>query len=925
MKKAPNGRTSAQNLTRYYPWLVFAVAFIVFLNTTGNLYNLDDELVTRNHPLTSQGIKAIPEIISSPYYSSGQTAYEYRPVVLISFAIEQTLFGENPHTSHFINVLLYAFTILLLYKTLHRLFTGYNALVPLLITLLFAVHPLHTEVVASIKNRDELLAFFFVLLSWVWAIGFIKHQGYKSGVLSVTAFSLAVLSKTSALPFAFIIPLSISVFDSFSENKFLLLTLFYAIIAGFIAPFFNFAHKVLFTVMVFALPYLSHLLLHTKLSDLSQLKKNIVGKFSHSNQTSDGYKWASVAIWLIVISSLFLGFTGVFYNFRLLIFMPLIGLLIIYFISHNTGKPYFFTTFISLVSLVSLNYTQSHIVAFCLVLILFIYFFAPKHKLTYLYVSLALLLAPWLWWARAEGLFWIVYLSFIMWLMSVPSRRKWGIILLAVFFISSPVISYIRGLSLFNSGFLYSMTAMGLALLLYFRFKRYRLALLMLFLIIPLALAVKLSTMTGSYSVLVKNYFNPATVVNLGADVLPASGRTLDLVEMPLDARAPLSLKAGTALYITAEYLIKLFFPLHMGFYYGYKHVEPQQWYHIQSLFSLLIHILLAVFALYMYKRNKLFLFGFLSYVAAISMFSNLVMPVPGLMADRFAYMPSLGFVIMLSALLFLLFRLNTNDTKIKLSTHKYLWITAFVILTLWSVRSIVRNTNWKDHLTLFRHDIPYLSQSAQAQNLLAAQLMNYAAAEKTAGKAIQMKQEAVTHFRNAIGVYPDFFNANYDLGRAYYELKNYDSALVYLQKASVLHPDFYDAPLRMAYIFHQTNSLIQAVEYYNKALELKADIPNAYKNLSIIYFGFNEPEKVIPVNHAYRAYAPDPKEPLINMARAFYQIQNTDSAAFYFEEILKLDPRDTDAMKALVEIYTNTDQTDKAAFYINALNSSER
>src|SRR4051812_10298510 len=93
----------------HYSIIVFAFSFFLFSNSIFNDYNLDDELVTRNHRLTAQGIGAIPEIFSSSYYTDAMGyAYEYRPIVLSSFAVEHQLFGENAHTSHFINVLIYA-------------------------------------------------------------------------------------------------------------------------------------------------------------------------------------------------------------------------------------------------------------------------------------------------------------------------------------------------------------------------------------------------------------------------------------------------------------------------------------------------------------------------------------------------------------------------------------------------------------------------------------------------------------------------------------------------------------------------------------------------------------------------------------------------------------------------------------------------
>src|SRR5690606_1658872 len=132
---------------------------------------------TINHRLTSKGISAISEIFSSPYYSDASgNAYEYRPVVLASFAIEHEFFGESAQVSHFINVLLYAISGLILFMLLTRLFSSMNIIFPFIVSLLFIAHPLHTEVVANIKNRDDILALMFALLSWWCAIRYCEKS-----------------------------------------------------------------------------------------------------------------------------------------------------------------------------------------------------------------------------------------------------------------------------------------------------------------------------------------------------------------------------------------------------------------------------------------------------------------------------------------------------------------------------------------------------------------------------------------------------------------------------------------------------------------------------------------------------------------------------------------------------------------------------
>ena len=107
-----------------------------------------------------QGFAGIKNIFTSDvwHFQNLNLGY-YRPLSLVSFAVEQQLFPNNPHVSHFVNVLLYSLTAFLLYFLLLKIFNRKHPLFSLVVTLLFIAHPLHTEVVANIKSRDEILSF----------------------------------------------------------------------------------------------------------------------------------------------------------------------------------------------------------------------------------------------------------------------------------------------------------------------------------------------------------------------------------------------------------------------------------------------------------------------------------------------------------------------------------------------------------------------------------------------------------------------------------------------------------------------------------------------------------------------------------------------------------------------------------------------
>lgn len=204
-----------------FPVALFLLTFIVFGNAIFNDYALDDEFYTAgSNKLTKEGTKSIPEIFNTrTFNNSDGSGYSYRPVAVASFALEIHLFGEDPVVSHFINVLLYAFLMVLLFHVLRRWFTTAGDWFSFFVCLIFLVHPLHTEIVANIKCRDELLAMLFTLLSIFFLWKFRETRKWYFFALYPVCYFAAILSKHTIIPFLALIPLALWFFTDESWKK----------------------------------------------------------------------------------------------------------------------------------------------------------------------------------------------------------------------------------------------------------------------------------------------------------------------------------------------------------------------------------------------------------------------------------------------------------------------------------------------------------------------------------------------------------------------------------------------------------------------------------------------------------------------------------------------------------------------------------
>ncbi len=102
-----------------------------------------------------------------------------------------------------------ALLIILLYKLLQdHLLKGFHPLLSFSTCLLFIVHPIHTEVIANVKSRDELIAFIFLIATSFSLIRYMEHKNISQLLLGLVYYLLALLTRESAIPYIAIVPMA---------------------------------------------------------------------------------------------------------------------------------------------------------------------------------------------------------------------------------------------------------------------------------------------------------------------------------------------------------------------------------------------------------------------------------------------------------------------------------------------------------------------------------------------------------------------------------------------------------------------------------------------------------------------------------------------------------------------------------------------
>ena len=212
------------------------LAFVLYANTLGHQYALDDSIVIIDNDFTMEGISGIGDIMRYDTFRGffkveGKdklvSGGRYRPFTLVMFATGISLWGKSPMINHLINILLYAGIGVMLYWWLMALLGdrrsyGHGWFIALATALLFVAHPVHTECVANIKGRDEIMA----LLGSIMAAYFMlrSHQSPKGSdtkyiAYACVAFLIAIFSKENTITFLGVIPLMFFVFTKLNLGQ----------------------------------------------------------------------------------------------------------------------------------------------------------------------------------------------------------------------------------------------------------------------------------------------------------------------------------------------------------------------------------------------------------------------------------------------------------------------------------------------------------------------------------------------------------------------------------------------------------------------------------------------------------------------------------------------------------------------------------
>ena len=338
----------------------------------------------------------------------------------------------------------------------------------------------------------------------------------------------------------------------------------------------------------------------------------------------------------------------------------------------------------------------------------------------------------------------------------------------------------------------------------------------------------------------------------------------------PLEASA-LDIRIANAIVSYIAYLGKTIWPVGLAAFYPHPGL-PSIWAMAMSLLLLVVFFVAAV----IYRRRFPFLtVGWFWYVGTLVPVIGLVQVGDQSMADRYTYIPLIGvFIAVCWGVPELLHWWSRR--KGFLVTLSAIGITILMVLTWTQVQ------HWRDGETLFAHAVAVTEDNYFAHAALGDAVLK-------GGRT----SEAISHYKKALQIKPDYADGHNKLGGAYFEQGMMREAVARYKEALRFRPHFAEAHYNLGNAFAKQGRSRDALEHYSAAIRLNPRYEEAHYGLGNVLASQGQTKKALV--HYAEALRKKPNYAAVhyNMGLLFFSAGNIDEAVDHFRTYLQIKPND--------------------------------
>lgn len=280
----------------------------------------------------------------------------------------------------------------------------------------------------------------------------------------------------------------------------------------------------------------------------------------------------------------------------------------------------------------------------------------------------------------------------------------------------------------------------------------------------------------------------------------------------------------------------KFIYPVLSTFYYLPKPITLNNYEYLGSF----LFFLLIVFSIFRLRRNRLFIFAIAYYFLSIFFLLRMGKGDFYMVADRFMYLPSLGFCMCGGVIVDKIFNMAKKDVFKK----RMIAFCLLILLGILSMRTLKQCKIWQDSISYWSYPLSKkpvvatsliltkLANAYQLQEEFRRALINYTRARKDnevkeesldlsdMSKDIVLINKVISLYKKAIEMTPGCPYAHYFLGELYQKMNLVDKAMEYYQKAVKINPFHRDAHFGLGTIYKDLDDPKKAIWSYQKAIE---------------------------------------------------------------------------------------------------------
>jgi len=269
-------------------------------------------------------------------------------------------------------------------------------------------------------------------------------------------------------------------------------------------------------------------------------------------------------------------------------------------------------------------------------------------------------------------------------------------------------------------------------------------------------------------------------------------------------------------LKVLASYLKLLFFPVNLNADYIVP-VASSPW-NMSCILSLLLIISIAVIGYRLFFHSKLLFFSLLWFFVSLLPVLNIV-PIGNIMAERYLYIPVIGFCIMGSYFI-------THMSALRLHPFRSsVWVLTLSILFGFVWQTSSRSRDWRDEITLWSKTVAREPNSYKAHSSLGILLI-------TKGQ----EEEGISELQTSLSMNPSYPDAHNNMGTLYEQKGMYDDAAKEYRRALRLDPNLSEAHYNLGNTYLKTRNYDKAVAEYKLYISNKGDHPTVLYNLGVAY-----------------------------------------------------------------------------------------